>query len=264
MAKKPTFKTTIKKGVKKGVNAIKKALTGSSQKRSSAPKSSGSEYTRALKDSLVKKLNERIASIVRHAGVQNEEVMRWQAKLSRPNSPYISKDKLYDPNKIKQDKNKGHAQKEEYKLLSRSKKDLDKMSLEDLQRLEDQTRGWGAVKKEAREALEEQARLQMELNPFAPVSESDLAPVSDDDIVEYINQKQAVREFIEGNSEAFYALIEATGWDDIRDHTTEEIYNAIRGLDIGSYRFKAPLGEIGADYITRRDASRERRRNLGI
>lgn len=286
MPKKPTIKNAVKeltkrtkattkwakKGVKAVKKAVKKALKGSKKapKKSSAKRTtktapgSGSEYTRALKDSIVKRLNERIASIVRHAGTQNEEVMRWQAKLTRPNSPYISKDKTYDPNKIKTDKNKGHKEKEEYKVISRSKKDLDKMELEDLQRLERQTRGWGTVKQEAREALEDQARMAMETAPFAPVNEADIPPVTDEDIVKYIDQKQSVREFIESHTEAFYALIEATGWDDIRDHTTEEIYNESRKIDMATYKFKAPLGVIGADYIRRREAARERRRQLGV
>lgn len=260
--------------IKKAVKGIKKAfskITGSgSRKRTGSGKASkprpkydesvSAEWTR--KDYLVRRINERIASVVRHAGVNNEEVARWQAKLTRPNSPFISKEKVYDPSKMKSAKNAKYQEKATYQLLSRGKKDIEKMDYDALLRLEEQTRGWGEVKKEAKKALEEQARAQMEINSFAP-SEPPIS-ISEDDIVEYINQKEVIRDFIEGNSEAFYALIESTGWDDIRNHTTEEIYNQVRRLDIGSYKFGNTLTKIGSDYIKRRDASRERRRQLGI
>lgn len=219
----------------------------------------------ARKDSLVKRLNERVASIVRHAGVNNDEIARWQAKLTR-GTRYITKTKVYDPSKMKTSKNRGHGEKATYELLSRSKKDLAKMSWEDLQRLDEQTKGWGAVKKEAKKVLQDQARAMQEVNPFLPATE--LPPlnisITDEQVVDYLQQKEAVRQFIEGHSEAFYALIESTGWDDIRDHTTEEIYNAIQGLDPEKYEFSNPLSTVGADYIARREAVRERRRLLGV
>lgn len=219
----------------------------------------------ARKDSFVKRLNERIASIVRHAGVNNDEIARWQVKLTR-GTRYVTKTKVYDPSKMKTSKNKGHGDKATYELLSRSKKDLAKMSWEDLQRLDEQTKGWGSVKKEAKRQLQDQARAMQEVNPFLPASE--LPPlnisITDEQVVNYLQQKDAVRQFIEGHSEAFYALIESTGWDDIRDHTTEEIYQAIQGLDPDKYEFSNPLSTVGADYIARREAVRERRRTLGI
>lgn len=222
------------------------------------------EYVR--KEYLVRRLNERIASIVRHAGVGNEEVSRWQAKLTRPSSRYISKTTTYDPSKIKSAKNAVYKEKAEYQTLSRRRADIEKMSYDDLLRLEEQTRGWGEIKKEAVRDLERQHQLEQEMNPFIPASE--LPAITDQiteaDIIQYINQKETVREFIEGNSEAFYALIESTGWDDIRAHTTSEIYSKVQQLDIGKYRFKNTLSKIGNDYIKRRDAARERRRQLGI
>lgn len=268
----------IAKGIVKAAKGVIKAVTKSGTRKTSTRKtgsgkasaskaarpkydeSVSAEWTR--KDYLVRRINERIASVVRHAGVNNEEVARWQAKLTRSNSPFISKEKVYDPSKMKSAKNAKYQEKATYQLLSRGKKDIEKMDYNALLRLEEQTRGWGEVKKEARRALEEQARAQAEINPFAP-SEPPIS-ISEDDIVEYINQKEVIRDFIEGNSEAFYALIESTGWDDIRNHTTEEIYNEVRRLDIGSYKFGNTLTNIGDDYIRRRDASRERRRQLGI
>lgn len=250
--------STTKKARKAAVAKTKQSA--SKPQKPKYDESTSYEYTR--KDYLVRRLNERIASIVRHAGVQNEEVMRWQAKLSRPGSPYISKDKLYDPEKMKTDKNKGFKEQAEYKLLSRSKKDIEKMDYNALLRLEEQTRGWGEVKKEARQALTEQAYEQMP--PFIPREKLPKPVISEQAILDYIDQKQAVREFIEGNTEAFYALIEATGWDDIRMHTTDEIYQQVKRLDMASYKFKDTLTNIGKDYIQRRGAVRERRRALGI
>lgn len=137
------------------------------------------------------------------------------------------------------------------------------MSLEDLVRLEKQTRGWGAVKAEAKKALEDQRKKAADYNPFTGEME-EIEDVTDTDIADYINQKEVVRQFIESNTDAFYALIEATGWDDITEHTTDEIYREVQKLDMSTYEFNNTLTEVGQDYIRRREASREHRRALGI
>lgn len=219
----------------------------------------------AKKESIVKKLNERITSIVRHAGTDNEEYIRWVTKLTRSGSPYPTRTATYNPGNIKLARNRGaNQERTSFIVLSRSRSDIESMNLEDLERLESQTRGWGAVKREARRALEEQRRNAQENNPFEEEEAETAGPITDEDITAYLQQKEKVRQFIEGNTEAFYALIEATGWDDIRDHTTEEIYNEIQKIDMGTYAFNSTLTEVGQSYIQRRDASRERRRALGI
>lgn len=220
------------------------------------------DSTFSKKESIIKRLNERIASIVRNAGVNNEAYNRWAGKLMRSKSPYATKLNTYDPRKIKLEKNKGaNRRKTEFVQLSRKKSDIESMSLEDLERLEKQTKGWGAVKKEARAALEEQRRREAEENPF---EEEEDFEITDREIADYLTQKEKVRQFIEGNSDAFYALIESTGWDDIRDHTTEEIFREIQKLDMSTYEFEGTLTEVGEAYIKRRDASRARRKELGI
>lgn len=266
----------IAKGIVKAAKGVIKAVskkprkTGSSKATTSKvarPKydeSVSADWVR--KDYLIRRINERIASVVRNAGVNNEEVMRWQAKLTRSNSPFISKTKIYDPSKMRTAKNAKYGEVAEYQLLSRGKKDIEKMDYNALLRLDEQTRGWGQVKAEAKKELLDQARMEQEMNPFIPADQrpSITDTITEADIIEYINQKEVVRDFIEGNSEAFYALIESTGWDDIRAHTTEEIYQKVSKLDIKKYKFKNTTTKIGKDYIKRRDASRERRRQLGI
>lgn len=254
----------LKNALKRAVGAAKRAVkkitgTGSRKPRPKYDETTSADYVR--KEYLVRRLNERIASIVRHAGVGNEEVTRWQAKLTRPNSPYISKKSVYDPAKMKSAKNVRYGEKAEYQTLSRKRADIEKMSYDALLRLEEQTRGWGEVKAEARRDIEQQLRAEQDINPFVSAPP---VRITEDQIIEYINQKETIREFIEGNSEAFYALIEATGWDDIRQHTTSEIYNQVRRLDMNTYKFTDTLGRIGEDYIKRRDAARERRRLLGV
>ena len=220
----------------------------------------------AKKESIVKRLNERMASIVRHSGVGSEEYNRWASKLLRPRSPYATKINTYNPKNVALAKNKGSAgpsDKVDFVQLSRKKADIENMSLEDLERLEKQTRGWGAVKAEAKKALEDQRKRAAGYNPFTGVME-DIEDVTDTDITDYINQKEVVREFLESNTDSFYALLEATGWDDIKDHTTEEIYREVQKIDMSTYEFQSTLSEIGQDYIRRREASREHRRALGI
>ena len=215
------------------------------------------------KEKIVKRLNERIASIVRKTGLISEEYSRWASKLTRPRSPYASKVNTYRPENVQLDKNKGDIKESlDFIQLSRKKADIEKMSLEDLERLESQTRGWGAVRKEAKAALMDQRRKEIKENPFLQGMKP--APVSDADISDYLVQKEKVRQFIEGNTDAFYALIEATGWDDILQHTTEEVYAEISKINMNTYKFSSTLDEIGEDYKQRRDASRARRKALGI
>lgn len=243
----------------------KKSFKGSGLKMTTK-RTGGSNLTYAQKETIVKKLNERIASIVRHSGVGNEEYNRWASKLLRPRSPYATKTNTYDPSKVQLKKNRGSAgpsDKVDFVQLSRKKADIEAMSLEDLVRLEKQTRGWGAVKAEAKKALEDQRKRAAEYNPFTGETE-EIEDVTDMDISDYINQKEVVRQFLESNTDSFYALIEATGWDDIKDHTTEEIYRGVQKIDMSTYEFQSTLSEIGQDYIRRREASREHRRALGI
>lgn len=247
-----------------GSGGRKRSGSASKAAKPKYDESTSAEYVR--KEYLVRRLNERIASVVRHAGAGSEEVTRWQAKLTRPNSPYISKVSKYDPSKIKKDKNKLYKEATEYQTLSRRRADIEKMDYNALLRLDEQTRGWGQVKAEAKKELMDQARMEQDLNPFIPANQrpSINDTITEEDVIKYINQKEVVREYIEGSAEAFYALIESTGWTDIREHTTEEIYNKVSQLDMSTYKFKNTLKNIGSEYIKKREAGRERRRQLGI
>lgn len=223
----------------------------------------------AEKERIVKRLNERIASVVRKAGPGVEEVTRWTSKLTRNNSRYKSRVASYKSSGVKLSRNKGRTESATYVALSRRMEDIEAMSLEDLKRLEEQTRGYGALKKEAIGELRKQ-KMQEERykKPIGGAEKSgakeELPDVSEDEVLNYLKQKEAVREFLEERTDAFYALIEATNWDDIRDHTTEEIYREISKLNMNTYRFESTTGEIGKAYIARREASRERRSALGI
>ena len=230
--------------------------------------------TYAEKESIVKRLNERMRSTVRKVGTDNEDYIRWATKLSRPGSPYVARTTTYKPDKIQLSRNRGAVTNEvTYLQLSRRKADIESMDINALLRLEQQTRGWGAIRKEAAEAINEQRREldlpEEDYNPFEFDSSLDFAaaeplPVTDEEIKVYLNQKEAVRQFIESHSEAFYALIDATGWDDIRDHTTAEIYREAQKIDIGTYQFSGTLTEIGDAYISRRDKAREARMRFGF
>lgn len=240
-------------------------------------------YENKLK--IIKRLNERMRSTVRKVGVENEDYIRWAGKLTRPNSRYRSTTVTYNPSRAKLSKNKGPlTESVNYVQLSRKRSDIEAMDVNDLLRLEQQTRGWGQIRKEAAAAIKENKQLESsrDYNPFLPEDELDeavdieaAAPVdvgededeeiiTDEDIREYLNHKEAVREFIEAHDEAFYALIDATGWEDIREHTTEEIYREAMKIGVATYEFSGTLSEIGSDYITKREKSREHRRALGI
>lgn len=226
------------------------------------------------KERIVKRLNERIASVVRKVGAGVEEVTRWTSKLTRPNSRYRSREASYKSAGVKLSRNKGRTDEATYTALSRRREDIEAMSLKDLKRLEEQTRGYGALKKEAESEIRKQKvneerfkKATQDYNPYVKDTnkvDPSKAAISEEEIQNYLQQKEAVREFLEERTDAFYALIESTNWDDIRDHTTKEIYDQIQKLEMNNYRFESTTGEIGQAYIERRNRSRERRAALGI
>lgn len=188
------------------------------------------------KYNLVQKLNKRIRDTVYKVGVQNKTVEIWRNKLQSKGFETIT---AYDGE-------------EEYELLSRSAADLAKMSIEDLRRLEKQIPVWSKTKSAI---LDEMNRDREEGEQFTRDN-----PPTLDEMRQFSKMHYEVARMFENNAELFYMLINNTQWEEIRDHSFEEIYKELQNIDPNNYQWKDPEGniihpsEVGEAYKKRREA----------
>lgn len=188
------------------------------------------------KYNLVQKLNKRIRDTVYKVGVQNKTVELWRNKLQ---SRGFETTTAYDGD-------------EEYELLSRSAADLAKMDIEDLRRLEKQIPVWSKTKSAI---LEEMNRDRKEGEQFTRKN-----PPTLDEMRKFSKMHYEVARMFENNAELFYMLINNTQWEEIRDHSFEEIYNELQKIDPNNYQWRDPEGniihpsEVGESYKKRREA----------
>ena len=190
---------------------------------------------------LVQKINKRIRDTVNKIGVENETVQLFETALTLPGRATVTA--YTEDGKV-------------YHLLSRSKEDLAGYTTEDLQLLVEQTPKWETTKKELTAALNRDRKEGEQYTKENPPSLEDLREQA------WLNL--SVHKLFEDNADLFYMLIDSTGWEDIREHTREEIYREVHriqdALDAGNvFNWSAPPEEIGEQYIQRREASRERR-----
>lgn len=188
------------------------------------------------KYNLVQKLNKRIRDTVYKVGVNNKTVEMWRNKLQ---SKGFETTTAYDGDT-------------EYELLSRSAADLEKMSMDDLRRLERQIPTWSKTK----------AAIIQEMNREQPDNEKFTRdnPPTIDEMKKFSEMHYEVARMFENNAELFYMLINNTNWEDIRDHSFEEIYNELQKIDPNNYQWRDAQGniihpsEVGESYKKRREA----------
>lgn len=189
------------------------------------------------KYNLVQKINKRIRDTVNRIGTKVESVQIFEMSITLSGRAVTT---AYSEND------------EEYLLLSRSKKDIESYSLEDLKLLESQTPQWKITKSEITREIEEERK---------NIPPEKRKPITLEDIKKQASITRAIHEMFEENADLFYMMIDSTGWDDIKEHTTEEIYQRVKSLkdqlDAGAtYNWSAPPEAVGESYIARRDQSR--------
>ena len=207
----------------------------SSTKKSSTRKPTKKQAEKLYREkyNLIQKINKRMRDTINRIGVLNEPVQIFQIAVSLPGRATIS---AYD------------SEGREYKLLSRSKKDIESMSLEDLRQLEAQTPEWRKTKEE----------LTREINADLPPEKRKKPTFKE--LKDQASITRKIHEMFEENADLFYMLIDSTQVDDIREMTTTEIYQEVKQLSGAinagaAFDWSAPPEEVGEAYKRRREAS---------
>lgn len=193
------------------------------------------------KYNLIQKINKRVRDTVNRIGTMNETVQIFETNLTLSGRASV---KAYD------------AEGKMYHLLSRSKEDIERMSLKDLKLLEKQTPTWSQTKSEiVRE-------MNRDRKPGEQYTRAN--PPTMEEIKNQASITKRVHQMFEDNADLFYMLIDVTGWDDIKEHTSLEIYQEAKRINDfveagGVFDWSAPPEEVGENYIKRREESQERR-----
>ena len=171
------------------------------------------------KANLVMKLNKRMRDIINKTGFNTAEFSYWENRIDTmtTTTAYTADD-------------------QEYHLLSRSRKDIESYSDEDLQRLEKSTRTWSEIKRNVVQSMKEQQKKEIENVP--DLDEGDylyrgMQPTMKE-INQFLEMRKTINEWFEENSDLVYALLESTGWADIQQHTTKEIMEKVKELRASS------------------------------
>lgn len=171
------------------------------------------------KANLVMKLNKRMRDIINKTGFNTAEFSYWENRIDTmtTTTAYTSDD-------------------QEYHLLSRSRKDIESYSDEDLQRLEQSTRTWSEIKRNVVQSMKDQQKREIENVP--DLDEGDylyrgMQPTMKE-INQFLEMRKTINEWFEENSDLVYALLESTGWADIQQHTTKEIMEKVKELRASS------------------------------
>ena len=171
------------------------------------------------KANLVMKLNKRMRDIINKTGFNTAEFSYWENRIDTmtTTTAYTSDD-------------------QEYHLLSRSRKDIESYSDEDLQRLEKSTRTWSEIKRNVVQSMKEQQKREIDNVP--DMDEGDylyrgMQPTMKE-INQFLEMRKTINEWFEENSDLVYALLESTGWADIQQHTTKEIMEKVKELRASS------------------------------
>lgn len=193
------------------------------------------------KYNLIQKINKRVRDTVNRIGTMNETVQIFETNLTLSGRASV---KAYD------------GEGKMYHLLSRSKEDIERMTLKDLRLLEKQTPTWSQTKSEiVRE-------MNRDRKPGEQYTRAN--PPTMEEIKNQASITKRVHQMFEDNADLFYMLIDVTGWDDIKEHTSLEIYQEAKRINDfveagGVFDWSAPPEEVGENYIRRREESQERR-----
>ena len=144
------------------------------------------------KANLVMKLNKRMRDIINKTGFNTAEFSYWENRIDTmtTTTAYTAED-------------------QEYHLLSRSRKDIESYSDEDLQRLEQSTRTWSEIKRNVVQSMKEQQKKEIENVP--DLDEGDylyrgMQPTMKE-INQFLEMRKTINEWFEENSDLVYALL---------------------------------------------------------
>lgn len=193
------------------------------------------------KYNLVQKINKRIRDTVNRIGVMNETVQIFETALTIPGRQGVQ---AWDV--------EGNL----YHLLSRSKKDIESYTLKDLKLLEKQTPEW---KKTKSQIIREMNRDRKPGEEFTSAN-----PPTAEELRQGASITHQLHAMFEDKADLFYMLLDTTGWDDVKEHSTLEMYQeTLKIRDFlekgGVFNWSAPPEDVGEAYIARRERSQEAR-----
>lgn len=201
------------------------------------------------KYNLVQRLNKRQMDIAKHIGNNTIYNDQWETLLSLPG---------FQDHTIQREITAGGKT---ILGLAKGKKDIESYSLADLKQLERQVETWTKVKADLT------AKLNEDRAPDDQYTRSD--PPTDAELRRAAGRNYYVNKAFEENADLFYMLLDTTDWEDIKDHTTDEIYEKIKEINQkiaksprGLYSWQHTPGELSKRYIARRDAARERKAQI--
>lgn len=201
------------------------------------------------KYNLVQRLNKRQMDIAKHIGSNTIYTDQWETLLSLPG---------FQRHTIEREITAGGKT---ILGLAKGKKDIESYSLADLKQLERQVETWSKVKADLT------AKLNEDRAPDDQYTRSD--PPTDAELRRAAGRNYYVNKAFEENADLFYMLLDTTDWEDIKDHTTDEIYEKIKEINQkiaksprGLYSWHNTPGELSKRYIARRDAARERKAQI--
>lgn len=173
------------------------------------------------KKKLVSRINSRMRKTVDKLGTEQREYSKFLGRIQASSTLETSTRYTYEYVLDKQGDYKGSfamgkydgtdKEEVEYALLSSSAEDIEKYSLEELQRLESTTKTWSQVR-----------------SSFIQSADAG-TDISDKEIRRVMNIRHLVTQAMEANSDLWYELLDETGWtgDEARQKSTEEIYQQL-------------------------------------
>ena len=165
------------------------------------------------KQRAVMRLNKRMRDIINKSGFNTQEFEYWQNRISggvyktiRTTEAYTSDD-------------------QQYSLISRRRSDIEQYSDEDLKKLEDRTRTWSQIRERVQQSMRDQNVPGGSDNAYTGERNYNNAEIND-----FLKMRKTINTWFEENADLVYELIEKTGWSDIHEHSTKEIYDQVKKL----------------------------------
>lgn len=165
------------------------------------------------KQRLVMRLNKRMRDIINKSGFNSQEFEYWQNRISggvygtiRTTEAYTSDD-------------------QQYSLISRRRSDIEQYSEDELRELEDRTRTWSQIRDRVQQSMREQNIPGGSDNAYTGDRRYTNVEIND-----FLRMRKTINTWFEEHADLVYELIEKTGWSDIHEHTTKEIYDQLSKL----------------------------------
>lgn len=165
------------------------------------------------KQRLVMRLNKRMRDIINKSGFNSQEFEYWQNRITGGVYKTIKATQAYT------------SDDQQYSLISRSRSNIEQYSEEELLELEDRTRTWSQIRERVQQSMRKQNVPGGSDNAYTGERNYNNAEIN-----EFLRMRKTINTWFEENADLVYELIEKTGWADIHEHSTQEIYEQVKKL----------------------------------